>query len=130
MALFKLYATEYHPEEIVPNAPKPVAPPCDVNAKNISDLITQDSELNIEELEQYCLQGQYYKALALIYRHTHRYRKALEVWSKYATCLIWSCVTDKLILDSPRTSTSIRPPTDSAPQPRTAFMKRVNCCRR
>ncbi len=87
MALFKLYVTEYHPEEIAPNAPKRVAPPADVNAKNISALISQDSELNIEELEHYCLQGQYYKALALLYRHTHRYRKALEVWAKYALAI-------------------------------------------
>jgi len=88
MALFKLYATEYHPEEIAPNAPKLVAPPADVNTKNISALITQDSELNIEELEHYCLQGQYFKALALLYRHTHRYRKALEVWAKYVPLAI------------------------------------------
>jgi hypothetical protein len=55
-----------------------------VNAKAIAALLTADSELNVEELEHYCLQGQLYKALALVYRHTLRHRKALDVWAKYA----------------------------------------------
>lgn len=106
-----------------------MAPPADVNAKNISELITQDSELNIEELEHYCLQGQYYKALALIYRHTHRYRKALEVWSKYVTLALFGHALPLTVLniDWPRTSTSI-PPRARSMQPRPpACTKRAIC---
>lgn len=99
-----------------------MAPPADVNAKNISDLIAQDSELNIEELEHYCLQGQYYKALALIYRHTHRYRKALEVWAKYVLiiALFGNCHCSRdPHADWPRTSTWTPPRAASPRQPRT-----------